>query len=298
MILAAATLSGCGAGDVERLDAESGDELMSVDESLELGTLEQGLLNCANPEGANGAMAAFAVAVGKELGRWNVTKDFVIARTNGIAPNTTGSVEVLKLSSGSDASGSKGSSRCASGCPNVQALLDMQYDQLKGKVFLQGSGTTKVELVPLALRSRLVAKWREQEACDKNAKEPDANACPKEEHKLTFVKAAKGSCDMDFTFNVKRTDGTALKYPNQLKHKLRFADPANPYINFTPMANGDFRIDPLYGLNDDGVSSAGSCATACTKVSTTNVAGQCCSCGGASKVFAKTTLNPNIYLCQ
>jgi hypothetical protein len=292
-----AMLPGCGAGGVE--NGESSDELMSVDESLQLGTAEQGVMDCSNPDGANAAMAAFAVAIAQELGRWQTTKDFVIARTNGISPNTTGTVEVLKLSSGSDTSGAKGSSRCTAGCPNVQALLDMQYDQAKGKVFFQGTGTKKVELVPMALRTRMVAKWREQEACDKNAKEPDAASCPKEEHALRFVSAAKGSCDTDFTFNVKQKDAkTALRYPNQLRHKLKFADPANPYINFTPLANGDFKIDPTYGLNSDGTTSTGSCTAACTKVSTASVAGQCCSCGGVNKLFAKATFNANTYLCQ
>ena len=35
-----------------------------------------------------------------------------------------------------------------------------------------------------------------------------------------------------------------------------------------------------------------------TKVSTTTVAGQCCSCGGVNKLFAKATFNANTYLCQ
>jgi hypothetical protein len=119
-----------------------------------------------------------------------------------------------------------------------------------------------------------------------------------EQHKLTYVSAAKGGCDTMFTFNVKRTDGLALKYPAQLKHKLRFADVTNPYINFTPLANGDISIDPTYGLNPDGTTSSGSCTAACTKVSTTSVAGQCCTCGGVNKVFAKSTFNASTYLCQ
>jgi hypothetical protein len=96
-------------------------------------------MDCSNPDGANAAMAAFAVAIAKELARWQTTRDFVIVRTHGISPHTTGTVEVLKLSSGFDLSGAKGSSRCVGGaCTNVQALLDMQYDQAKGKVFFQG----------------------------------------------------------------------------------------------------------------------------------------------------------------
>jgi hypothetical protein len=96
----------------------------------------------------------------------------------------------------------------------------------------------------------------------------NSGSCPKEEHALKFVSAAKGSCDTDFTFNVKQKDGkTALKYPGQLKHKLKFADAANGYINFTPLANGDIKIDPTYGLNPDGTTSTGTCTAACTKVS-------------------------------
>ena len=301
MALAGTTLPGCGAGDVASIEGdELGDEIMSVDESLALGNLEQGVMNCANPDGANAAMAAFAVAIAKELGRWDTTRDFVIAKTNGVAPNTTGNVEVLKLASGSDTSGNKGSTRCTGGCVNVQALLDMQYDQAKGKIFFQGSGSTKVEMVPVAVRSRMVAKWREQEACDKNAKDGDPNgACPKEEHALKFVSAAKGSCDTDFTFNVKQKDGkTALKYPAQLKHKLKFADAVNPYINFTPLANGDFKLDPTSGLNEDSTTTTGSCLAACTKITATSVAGGCCSCGGVNKVFTRSTFNANTYLCQ
>jgi hypothetical protein len=149
------------------------------------------------------------------------------------------------------------------------------------------------------LASRMVAKYREQGTCDAAAKDGGGSTvCPKEEHKLSYVSAAKCGCDTMFTFNVKRTDGTALKYASQLKNKLKFADSSNGYIQFTPLANGDIAIDPTYGLNPDGTTSSGTCTAACTKVSTTSVAGQCCSCGGVSKLFARSTFNANTYLCQ
>jgi hypothetical protein len=295
-------LPGCSAGSVDELGAEYGDEageaLMSEDDTLELGTMEQGVMSCTNLDGTNAAMAAFAVAIAKELGRWQVGKDFVVVKSNGITPGTSGQMETLALSSGSDTSGPKGTSRCTNGCANINAILAMQYEQASGKVYFQGSGSVKVLLNPGALRSRMVAKWREQGSCDSAAKDGDAKVCPKEEHKLTYVSAAKGGCDTMFTFNVKRTDGTALKYPAQLKHKLRFADQINPYINFTPLANGDISIDPTYGLNPDNSTSSGSCTAACTKVSTTSVAGQCCSCGGVNKTFVKAPFNTSTFLCQ
>jgi hypothetical protein len=298
----ATMLPGCSAGSVDEYGDEYGDEagedMMSVDETFELGTAEQGVMSCTNPDGTNAAMAAFAVAVAQELGRWQVGKDFVIVKSNGIAPGTYGQMETLALSSGSDTSGAKGSSRCTAGCPSINAILSWQYSQANSKIYLQGSGSVKTLLDPMALASRMVAKYREQGTCDAAARDGDLTQCPLEQHKLTYVSAAKGGCDTMFTFNVKRTDGLALKYPGQLKHKLRFADVTNPYINFTPLANGDISIDPIYGTNPDGSTSSGTCTAACTKVSTTNIAGQCCTCGGVSKLFAKSTFNASTYLCQ
>ena len=38
---------------------------------------------------------------------------------------------------------------------------------------------------------------------------------------------------------------------------------------------------------------------ACTKISvSSNYAGACCSCGGATKKFAKSPVNAITYLCQ
>ena len=305
LAFAAASVTACSSGDINTFDGQNGgeDSAMSADESIdetvELGTAEQGLMSCSNPDGTNSAMAAFAVAVAKELGRWQANRDFVVFGTSGQSEASTGPQQAIKLTSGSDASGPKGKSRCADGkCANVQALLDMQYEQANNKVYFQGSGSTKTLLNPGALRSRMVAKLREQATCDTNARDHDINACPKEEHKLVYQSAAAGSCDTNFFFKATKPDGTALKYPNQLKKKLTFADTVNPYINFQNLGNGVVSIDPTYGLNPDGSTSSGSCTPACTKVSTSSVAGQCCACGGVNKVFAKAAWSATTFLCQ
>jgi hypothetical protein len=263
-------------------------------------TTTTGTMTCSNPDGTNSVMAAFAVAVAQELGRWNASKDFVLANTNGVTENSTGSAQTVKLASGSDANGAIGKSRCADGkCAKVQALLDMQYDQANNLVYVQGSGSTKTLLNPGALRSRMSAKLMDQIACDRNVKDGDANSCTTELNALTYVSAAKGGCDTNFTFAVKNKSGTALKYPAQLKYQLRFADSTNPYVNFQSLGNGNISIDPTYGLDDDGSSSTGTCIAACTKISTTtNLAGTCCSCGGVSKKFVKSAYNAITYLCQ
>jgi hypothetical protein len=307
MAFAVASLPGCSAGTLDDgYDTAEGDDNASLDgnasldEEMDLGNLEQGLMTCTNPDGTNSAMAAFAVAVAQELKRWQVGKDFVMFTTSGQSEASPGMQQAIKLRSGTDSLGQPiGKSRCADGkCAKVQALLDMQYDQANNKVYFQGSGTTKVLLSPAALRSRLVAKLTEQGTCDTTAKDGDATKCPKEEHVLTFVSAAKGGCDTNFTFAAKKPTGAALSYPNQLKNKLKFADVTNPYINFINLGGGNISVDPTYGLNDDGTTSTGSCAAACTKISTTSAAGQCCSCAGLTKTFVKSAWSAVTFLCQ
>ena len=302
--VAAGAFVGCGSEDFnasgddlasEEVDSE---ELASMDES-DYGTTEDALMSCTNPDGTNSVMAAFAVAVAQELGRWNATKDFIQNNTSGKSEASSGPQQAIKLASGSDANGKIGKSRCADGkCARVQALLDMQYEQANNKVYVQGSGSTKVLLNPGALRSRMFAKWNEQKACDQNARDGNINSCTKEQNVLKFVKSAKGGCDTNFTFSVKGTTGAALKYPNQLKNQLNFADRTNPYINFTNLGNGNISIDPTYGLDEDPTQAVQSCSAACTKISRTSVAGACCSCGGVSKKYVKAAWNNTTFLCQ
>jgi hypothetical protein len=304
---AAAAITGCGAEDLRPATDDVGGDVMSDDmgseESASLdgdySTGSEALMSCSNPDGTNSVMAAFAVAVAQELGRWNASRDFIQNNTSGMSESSGGMQQAIKLASGSDANGPIGKSRCSDGrCAKVQALLDMQYDQYNNKVYIQGTGSTKVLLSPAALRSRMFAKWNEQKACDQNARDGDANSCTKEQNVLKYVSSAKGGCDTNFTFSAKGTTGALLKYPNQLKNELRFADPTNPYINFQNLGNGNISIDPTYGLDDDGTNTTGSCTAACTKISLTNYAGACCSCGGATKKFAKSPYNAITYLCQ
>jgi len=288
-------LTACGGADVSGDESVMGDESESAldegsTENMSLGTIEQGLMSCANPDGANAAMAALVVAVAQDLGRWQTGKDFVQGYNAG---------EIVALSSGSDADGPKGKSRCADGkCARVQAILDMQLDAAANKVYFQGSGSTKVLLNPQALRTRMLSKWREQVSYDGRSKDGDATVPPLEKHQLAFVSAAKGGCDTNFTFKATGTTGAALKYPGQLKWKVAFGDINNPYINFANLGNGNISVDPTYGLNEDASSSAGSCTAACTKITATSVAGQCCSCGGVSKTFVKSAWNAATFLCQ
>jgi hypothetical protein len=308
----AAAVPACGAGDLEGLDVqgeEFASEEMAEEENIELGTLEQRLANCANPDGTNSVMAAFAVAVGKELGRWQATKDFEVFGTSGQSETSGGSQQAIRLTSGTGTDGKpRGKSRCGGYCRNVQALLDMQYDPLKNKIWVGGeTSTNKVLLDPAALRSRMVAKLQgDQKACDTNAKDGGGSTvCPVEAHKLVAAGTASlGGCGVHYKFNVTKEAGGALQYTSQLPNKLHFADLRNGWLDYVaPLTRGlpagQVAIDPTYGLNEDVTAQAGACTIACTKVSASSILGQCCQCGGVNKLFARaSTTNPYIFACQ
>jgi hypothetical protein len=279
LVAIAGTVRACADVEGEDYDAEY--------EEMDLGQVEQGVMNCANPDGTNSVMAALAVATAQELKRWQPSKDFVLFGTSGWSEASPGAQQALKLTA-------TGKARCSDGkCAKVQALLDTQYDQANNKVMLPGG----VILNPGALRSRLVAKFNEQIICEQRPANGGSGNCPVEEHQLTFQSAVKGGCDTNFYFKASKPTGGALQYPAQLKNKLLWVDVQNPYILFQSV--GDvISIDPTYGLNEDGTSSGGSCTAACTKITTTNIAGACCSCNGATKKFVKSAWNASTFLCQ
>lgn len=236
---------------------------------------------CSNPEGVSSTMAALVVAAGMELGRWQPTRDFAIGRVDN--------AEALVLTSG-------GRARCSDGyCANTQALLDFQKSSAQGKVVFPGNVLLDVG----ALRSRLVAKFRDQLACEMQPSNGGTTNCPVEEHTLTFLRSEKGGCDTYYYFQAKGTTGAPLKYPEQLKNKLLWADKTNPYIGFQSV--GDVvAVDPLFGLNTivSSSTSTGSCSAICTRFSASDVAGQCCSCNGAARTYKRAIWNTSTYLCQ
>jgi hypothetical protein len=269
-------LAGCGAGG---FDAGDETDIASFDDEAQVGQLEQDLVSCTNSEGTSSIMAAVAVSAAMELKRWQPTKDFAIGKVDN--------AEALVLSA-------TGKARCPAGvCMNTQALLDFQKTAADGKVIFPGN----VKLSTAALRSRMVAKFRDQLACEMQPSNGGTTNCPVEEHVLAFQKAEKGGCDTNFFFKASGTNGQPLKYPAQLKNKLLWADRTNQYIGF--QATGDVvSIDPTYGLNEAGSTTTGSCTAACTKVSASDSVGACCSCNGATKKFAKSAWSTTTYICQ
>jgi hypothetical protein len=297
LVLTSTLMAACGSGDMYASDPSQEDEasqedvVENEDVDSDLGSLEQALHNCANPDGANAVMAAVAVAAGHELKRWRAGLDFELV--NG----------VVRLTSGTGSDGQpRGKSRCSGGvCTRTEALLSLQNDNATG-VYLQAeTSTTKTLLNPAALRTRMYAKLSEQFNKDRDAKDGDTYQIPKTPHTLTGIGIASlGGCGPHYKFNVafNATTTNPKPLPVQLKWALSFADQQNGWVDFRDLGNNVVAIDPTYGLNDEDTTSTGSCTAACTKISTTNIASSCCSCGGANKSFKRSAFNTSVYLCQ
>ena len=284
LVVASTLMTACGAGDMNELGAGEAE--------IELGELEQGIHNCANPDGTNAVLAALAVAAAQDLGRWNAGVDFDVAGDR------------IALASGTGPDGKpKGSSRCGGNCRRIAPLLALQNDNATG-VYVQGeTSNTKVLVNPSALRSRMKAKLEEQRTVDVNAKDGTLNLAPKTGHSLTANGTASnlGGCGPHFKFNVAfdATTTTPKPVPAQLRYKLYFADQANGWVDFRDLGNNVVAIDPTYGLNEGSTSTAGSCEIACTKVSpSSNLANVCCSCGGVNKTFKQSPFSTAVFLCQ
>ena len=241
-------------------------------------------LTCANQDGTNAYMAALAASAGREIGRWLPMRDFQW--------NT--STRKLELSS-------YGKKRCADGkCFNVQELLNMQTSAANNLVVFPGGDKLNTD----ALQSRLEANWNAQWTCNNRPDNHTGDDCPTEYHELKLTKIASGACDKMFTFNATATDGTSLlKEPGQLKNQLVLfgynPNPtvSNPYLAFQSTAS-TVSIDPTVGLNEGDSTSSGSCAAACTMISSTSVVGQCCSCNGVTKTYSRSPFSASTYLCR
>jgi hypothetical protein len=273
---AATLLMACGGEDPSSL-AANGIDTDVEGEELVLGTSEQAL--CQNDGGVNGVLAAIAVASANEMRRWLPTRDF---QWN----SSTGMLELSKYAL----------PRCRDiastvGCPNTKALLDMQSASANGKVVFPDG----VRLDSARLRQTLKTYWNSQVACN------NAGNCPVDYHDLKFHHTENGPCGTRFFYDAfemnTRTPLTA-EHANRFSNQLLFlGHPSNPFLAYS-VQNDRASVDPTYGLTATSTTSSGRCTAACTMVSNSNVAGQCCSCKGVSRRFSTATWNRNTYLCQ
>jgi hypothetical protein len=249
-----------------------------TEEEMNLGTAEEA--SCTNPEGTNAMIAALAVAIGRELKRWQITTDFRLVA----GPNWQTFMELTPT----------GLAQCTNGCANVKALLFFQDARYDGQVVFPGG----IRLSSYSYASRLVAGYNEQKVCEgRPPNNTDPNNCFAEQHKLSLAYTSPGPCDVNYTFNARTPTGGMLQKPALLKNKLLWTGTTNPYVAFTS-TNSTVTIDPTWGLNETDNTTSGSCQTVCTKISTTtNFVGKCCVVAGKSG-WMKQGANAATYKCD
>ncbi len=127
-----------------------------------------------------------------------------------------------------------------------------------------------------------------------------------EPHRLRYNrKEAGGPCGNYYWYDITEPNGQTLNDPASTWIQLIFAGgkqtktgaDINPFIA-QKVSGSQVAIDPTYGLNDSSSTSTGTCSVGCLKVSTANVAGQCCSCSGRSKKFARSAWSSTTFVCQ
>jgi hypothetical protein len=249
-----------------------------TEEEMNLGTAEEA--SCSNAQGTNAMIAALAVAIGRELKRWQVTTDFQLV---------TGYSNQQHL-----ALTPTGLAQCTNGCANVKALLFFQDARYDLQVVFPGGE----RLSSWSYAARLVAGYNEQKVCEgRPPNNTDPNNCFAEQHKLSLAYTSPGPCDVNYTFNARTPTGGMLQKPALLKNKLLWTGTTNPYVAFTS-TNSTVTIDPTWGLNETDNTTSGSCQTVCTKISTTtNYVGKCCVVAGKSG-WMKQGANAATYKCD
>ncbi|GEM_PF-5607418 len=248
-------------------------------EETDVGVVGQGL-TCQPDEGIQEMAAALAVAIGRELQRWDGLNDFapgwltVDTRhqvCNEWACWWEGSVyttEVLKLSA-------QGESACgASNCPTIRAILAMQTESYFAPGVTYWNGP--------AFASRLVAGWRRLASDINNLK------CQNFAHSLAMPTAAQadGCGQLDFSFEVVGANPSAVEC--QMALFTGGGDyNTNPWINFR-VADSRAIIDPT----DSTVSTQPTPIGICWDAPTGYVydplkakIGQCCVVAGVQKAL-------------
>jgi hypothetical protein len=228
------------------------------DEGADVGAGEEAA--CENINGVNAMMASLASAIGVELGRWDLVKDFEIYIGYNYQENIRIKQSVRY--------------RCKNSCRNIDALLIWQ-DSRNDQQFRFKDGT---KLNSWVFAARLVAGYRNQQTCESRSSTDVATCKGVEDHFLERTAIANATCGgVDYglsLYTYRATRGLAsggeanpytdvpLTYPNRLMRKLVWANNnssnpndspnLNPYLQFAVAADGmSVVIDPGDGTVEE-----------------------------------------------
>ena len=274
-ISAIGAVSALAAGCAYDHDMASNEESVGSEEALA----------CENPDGTNAMIAGLATVIGRELHRWEITKDFEVYRGYQ-------NQEMLRLTT-------TGKAQCANQkCTLTEALLAFQDSRLDQQYTFPGG----VKLSSWSYAARLTAGYGAQKTCEQRpANNHQPNTCPAEAHYLTQLSSVPGGCAQMVTFqHAKSNGGAPLQYADQLINKLLWAGgKENPYLLFAATGT-TVEIDPTYGIGDVVPTNAAGCLLVCnnTIIEGASVTGACCSCNGVNGKMKAMPLNNQNYKCQ
>jgi hypothetical protein len=127
-----------------------------------------------------------------------------------------------------------------------------------------------------------------------------------EPHRLTYSHTTEdGPCGNYDWYQIEQPNGLPLEDPASSFVQLIFAGGKqtstgtdnNPYI--AQQVSGDLvAIDPTYGLSAADTTTTGACAAACVSISTSNIAGECCSCEGKHAKFVTSAWSETTFVCE
>lgn len=257
-------VNGCAVAPIEEGDQASYDALMSED----VGTKESLNSSCFTMQGVYPLKAALAVSMAREMGRVDAVAD--LAKWDRVVISWNGYMRC----------GMRG----YPGCPNTQAILDLQLTDVNRYVDQNVFSATN-------FREDLKASFDRQTSWENDLRRNYPSRVP-QEHELsqrgTFTMA--GACGVHFDFNA---TGNAI---HNIKERLVFfGGEQNPFIAFQSTSS-TIAIDPSGTMNGDSGTSSGSKIVACTSTNL-SLKGRECSCSNKSGTLKNAPWNLQTLYC-
>jgi|GEM_PF-1150790 len=242
---------------------------------------------CYTNNGVNPMKAALAIAMATEIGRLQPEIDLKKIQVQAQYHMQ----DALGLT---DAAKNLCASRGKTGCPNTQALLELQNP------VINSTGLVKTSVLDATnFATDMIASLDRQAAHLQNLKNNSPWRLPSNDNVFTMLSANDwGACGEHVDFQV-----TGTNVQNQIERLVFFGNGGtsasnsfgNPFL--APVLNqGRLAIDPDKWLTDTGTAPAsGSVTNACIVYSKT-LQGQQCTCEGKAGTFQP--LKPGTFTCR
>lgn len=239
-----------------------------------IGTTEAYLTSssCFSNYGVNPMKAALAVAMSDEMGRIDALKDL---KWDGSTWSRVGIAQ-------------DGLDRCAArnlaGCPETQAILDLQKDDVNRYLSQQEFNATN-------FREDLRSSFERQRNHESDLTRNNPSRLP-QEHSLTRIGTFSnaGACGIHYDFAA-----AGNKIENIKERLVFFGGNDNPFLAFQSTTT-TVAIDPTGTMNGDTTGSTSTLLAVCTST-TLSLKGKACTCSGKTGTLQPAPWNSRTLYC-